>query len=54
MKPFKINVLHIAMGALAVASIVAGCNGSGSGAGVSALRQAPTRSFIQSIASTNL
>jgi hypothetical protein len=45
MKPFKINVLHIAMGALAAASIVAGCNGSGSGAGVSALGQAPTSKF---------
>lgn len=41
MKPFKISTLHIAMGALAAASIVAGCNGSGSGAGVSALGQAP-------------
>jgi hypothetical protein len=41
MKPVKVNALHVAMGALAAASVVAGCNESGSGAGVSALAQAP-------------
>jgi hypothetical protein len=42
MKVIKISAVQIAMAALAAASIVAGCNGSGSGVGLSSSAQSPT------------
>src|SRR5580704_13444428 len=42
MKVIKVNAFHIAMGAVAAASIVVGCNANGSGVGLSPSSQNPS------------